>query len=141
VVLAFPAHLGNRRGSALVASRGHPPRLSLSPQRATGNERRGQTYVASSSEVCVGDLRLRSFRIGICRPSAACRPDTTGWNRVGELRDGQRIIVSVGSGIPMHCVFRGITDHSMFCDTGDLLLGFYQHEIARNDVTRLRTDN
>jgi hypothetical protein len=72
-------------------------------------------------------------------PPAA--PDMTGWNRVAELRDGQRIIVSVGSGIPMHCVFRGTTDHSLFCDTGNLLLGFYQREIARDDVTWLRTDN
>jgi hypothetical protein len=68
-------------------------------------------------------------------------PDMSGWNRVGEMRDGQRIIVSVGSGIPMHCVFRGITDHSLFCDSGNLLLGFNKREIARDDVTWLRTDN
>ena len=68
-------------------------------------------------------------------------PDMSGWNRVGELRDGQRIIVSVGSGIPIHCVFRGTTDHSLFCDTGNLLLGFYKREIARDDVAWLRTDN
>jgi hypothetical protein len=67
--------------------------------------------------------------------------DMTGWNRVGELRDGQRIIVSEGSGFPIHCVFRGTTDHSLFCDTGNLVLGFYQREIARDDVAWLRTDN
>jgi len=68
-------------------------------------------------------------------------PDMSGWNHVGYLRDGQRIIVSVGSGIPMHCIFRGITDKSLFCDTGNLMLGFYKREIARDDVTWLRTDN
>jgi hypothetical protein len=73
------------------------------------------------------------------RPPAA--PDMTGWNRVSELRDGQRIIVSADSGFPIHCVFRGATDHSLFCDTGNLMLGFYKREIAREDVTWLRTDN
>ncbi len=68
-------------------------------------------------------------------------PDMTGWNRVAELCDGQRIIVSTGSGIPMRCVFRGTTDHSLFCDSGNLLLGFYQREIAREELTWLRTDN
>jgi hypothetical protein len=74
-------------------------------------------------------------------PTPPSAPDMSGWNRVGELRDGQRIIVSTGSGFPIHCVFRGTSDHSLFCDTGNLLLGFYRREIARDEVTWLRTDN
>jgi hypothetical protein len=68
-------------------------------------------------------------------------PDMTGWNRVGELPYGQRIIVSTGSGFPIHCAFRGITDHSLLCDQGSLLLGLNQREIARDQVAWLRIDN
>jgi hypothetical protein len=68
-------------------------------------------------------------------------PDMTGWNRIGELSYGQRIIVSTGSGFPIHCAFRGITDHSLLCDQGSLLLGLNQREIARDQVAWLRTDN
>jgi hypothetical protein len=87
--------------------------------------------------ICVG----AAFAAEAVGQTPSAPPDMTGWNRVGELRDGQRIIVSVGSGFPIHCVFRGITDHSVFCDTGNLLLGFYKREIARDEVTWLRTDN
>jgi hypothetical protein len=72
-------------------------------------------------------------------PPAA--PDMTGWNRVGELRDGRRIIVSTGSGFPIHCIFRGVTDHSVLCDQGTWLLGLNHREIARDEVAWLRTDN
>jgi hypothetical protein len=87
--------------------------------------------------ICVGAV-CAAESVGQAPPAA---PDMTGWNRVSELHDGQRIIVSTGSGIPMHCVFRGTTDHSLFCDSGNLLLGFYRREIARDEVTWLRTDN
>ena len=72
-------------------------------------------------------------------PSTA--PDMTGWNRVGELRDGRRIIVSVGSGFPIHCIFRSTTDHSVLCDEGSLFRGIDHREIARDQVAWLRTDN
>ena len=68
-------------------------------------------------------------------------PDMTGWNRVGELRDGRRIIVSVGSGFPIHCIFRSTTDHSVLCDEGSLFRGIDHREIARDQVAWLRTDN
>jgi hypothetical protein len=71
----------------------------------------------------------------------AAAPDMTGWNRVGELRDGRRITVNTGSGFPIHCIFRGITDHSLFCDQGSFLLGLDHREIARDQVAWLRTDN
>jgi hypothetical protein len=79
---------------------------------------------------------------GLSTPQAApTAPDMTGWNRVGELRDGQRIIVSVGSGFPIHCVFRGTTDHSVLCDEGSFFRGIDHREIARDQVAWLRTDN
>jgi len=68
-------------------------------------------------------------------------PDMSGWNRVGELRDGQRIIVSVGSGFPIHCIFRSTTDHSVLCDEGSFFRGIDHREIARDQVAWLRTDN
>jgi hypothetical protein len=74
-------------------------------------------------------------------PTPPNSPDMTGWNRVGELRDGQRIIVSVGSGFPIHCVFRGTTDHSVLCDEGSFFRGIDHREIARDQVAWLRTDN
>jgi hypothetical protein len=96
--------------------------------------------------ICVGAI-IAAEAVGQAPPepptpqAPPAPPDMTGWNRVGELRDGQRIIVSIGSGFPIHCVFRGTTDHSLFCDSGNLFPGFYQREIAREDVTWLRTDN
>ena len=96
--------------------------------------------------ICLGAV-IAAVAIGQSLPeqtalqASTTAPDMSGWNRVGELRDGQRVIVSVGTGFPLHCVFRGTTDHSLFCDTGNLLLGFYKREIARDDVTWLRTDN
>jgi len=96
--------------------------------------------------ICVGAV-VAAEAIGQTLPeqtspqTPTTAPDMSGWNRVGELRDGQRVIVSVGTGFPLHCVFRGTTDHSLFCDTGNLLLGFYKREIARDDVAWLRTDN
>jgi hypothetical protein len=91
--------------------------------------------------ICIGAV-FAMEAVGQASPQTPpVAPDMSGWNRVSEMRDGQRIIVTVGSGIPMHCVFRGITDHSLFCDSGNLLLGFNKREIARDDVTWLRTDN
>jgi hypothetical protein len=68
-------------------------------------------------------------------------PDTTGWFHIGQLRDGQPITVSTGSRFPIHCIFRGITDHSLRCDQGAFLIGLNQREIARDQVAWLRTDN
>jgi hypothetical protein len=75
------------------------------------------------------------------RQTPPAAPDMTGWNRVAELHDGQRITVSVGSGFPIHCVFRGVTDHSVLCDEGSFLRGIDHREIARDQVAWLRTDN
>jgi hypothetical protein len=68
-------------------------------------------------------------------------PDITGWNHVGLLHDGQKIIVSVGPGFPIHCRFRGSTDRSFFCEKSNLARGFEMREIARDDVAWLRIDN
>lgn len=67
--------------------------------------------------------------------------DLSGWNRIGDLRDGQKIVVSLLSGFPMHCTFRGITDRSLFCEQRGLLLGFDTSEIGRDDIARVRTDD
>ena len=88
--------------------------------------------------ICVG-ATIAAEAVG--QSGAAAPPDMTGWNRVGELPYGQRIIVSTGSGFPTHCAFRGITDHSLLCDQGSLLLGLNQREIARDQVAWVRTDN
>jgi hypothetical protein len=73
-------------------------------------------------------------------------PDMTGWYRVGELRDGQRIIVSINFGPTYHCVFRGITETSVLCDENGPYVGIYQRstvqrEIARDHISSLRTDD
>jgi hypothetical protein len=66
-------------------------------------------------------------------------PDKTAWNHIGELPDGQRIIVSAGSVFPAHCIFRGVTDHSLYCERNNHLHGFDMREIPRNDVAWVRT--
>jgi hypothetical protein len=68
-------------------------------------------------------------------------PDITGWNHVGLLSDGQKIIVSVGPGFPIHCRFQGTTDHSLYCEKVNLSRSFEMREIARDDVAWLRIDN
>jgi hypothetical protein len=82
-----------------------------------------------------------TFAAGALSQAPPTAPDMTGWNRVGELRNGQPIIVSTGSGLPAHCIFRGITDHSVLCDQGAFLLGINHREISRDEVAWLRTDN
>jgi hypothetical protein len=90
-----------------------------------------------SLAICVGAV----FAVEAVAQTPPNTPDMTGWNRVGNLPDGQRIIVSLGSGFPIHCIFHGITDHSLYCERANLLLGFDMREIARDDVAWLRTDN
>ena len=94
--------------------------------------------------VCVG-ATIAVEAVGQAPPSAPqtppTPPDMTGWYRVGDLYNGQRIAVSVGSGLPIHCVFRGTTDHSLLCDQCIRLFGIHHREIARDDVERVRTDD
>jgi hypothetical protein len=74
-------------------------------------------------------------------PQTPAAPDMTGWFRVGNLYDGQRIFVSLDAGFPIRCVFRGTTDHSLLCDQGIRLFGVHHREIARDEVKRVRTDD
>ncbi len=68
-------------------------------------------------------------------------PDMTGWYRVSDLFNGQRIAVSLDAGFPIHCIFRGTTDHSLLCDQGSRLFGIRHREFARDEVKRVRTDD
>jgi len=96
--------------------------------------------------VCAGAV-LAVEAVGQAPPEQAspqtppATPDMTGWNHVGNLPDGRRIIVSLGSGFPVHCIFRGITDHSLYCERANLLLGFDLREFARDEIASIRTDN
>lgn len=93
--------------------------------------------LSSMLAICVGAV-FAAEAVGQVITNA---PDMTGWFRVGDLRDGQPIIISTSSGFPIHCIFRGITDHSLRCDQGTFLLGLNKREIARDEVAWLRTDN
>jgi hypothetical protein len=100
--------------------------------------------LVSTLAICAGAV-FAAQAIGQSLPATPqtppVAPDMTGWNRVGELRDGRRIIVSTGSGFPIHCIFRGTTDHSVSCDQGSFLRGIDHREIARDQVAWVRTDN
>jgi len=119
-------------------------------RRIAGNEReRGsmsRRVLQWALVICIGAV-VAAEAVGQTPPepatpqTQAAAPDMTGWNRVGELRDGRRITVSVGSGFPIHCIFRGITDHSVLCDEGSFFRGIDHREIARDQVAWLRTDN
>jgi hypothetical protein len=85
--------------------------------------------------VCVGAFAAAEA-VGQTPPPA---PDITGWNRVSDLSDGKRIIVSVGSGLPIHCIFRGTTDHSLYCERDNRLRAFEMHEIQRNEIAWVGT--
>src|SRR5580704_12535996 len=90
----------------------------------TRNKTRGsmyQRFLKWALVICISAV-IAAEAIGQSLPDTPqtppAAPDMTGWNRVGELRDGRRIIVSTGSGFPIHCIFRGVTDHSVLCDQG-----------------------
>jgi hypothetical protein len=87
--------------------------------------------------ICIGAV----VAVDVAGQTPPAAPDITGWFRVSDLYDGQRIFVNLDAGFPIHCVFRGTTDHSLLCDQGIRLFGIRHREIARDDVERVRTDD
>ncbi len=66
------------------------------------------------------------------------RPDSSGWDRVQDLANGEEITVANGGAHVHPCRFTGATDSDLFCDS---MFSDRQYRFSRAEVERVRLED